>query len=192
MDKSDDFISQDVRYRLNIRKASLEDVENIVALVESAYRGEKSQQGWTTEADLLDGQRTDREEVEQLILQADSQIIVSELANEIVASVHIINKGDYAYIGMFAVSPLAQGEGVGKTLLDYIEDLMQKKWQVKYSEMAVITQRVELINWYLKQGYELTGEKRPFPYGDIRYGIPKRDDLEFDVLKKKLKGIIRK
>lgn len=176
---------------MNIRKASVEDADNIVCLVESAYRGERSQQGWTTEANLLDGQRTQRSEVEQLISQQNSQIIVCELEHEIIASVHICNKGEYAYLGMFAVSPQTQGKGVGKTLLNYIENKMQKKWHVQYIEMTVITQRVELINWYIKHGYELTGEKRPFPYGDSRFGIPKRDDLEFDVLKKKLEAVYR-
>ena len=171
---------------LNIRKANIHDTQNIVDLVESAYRGEKSQKGWTTEAELLDGQRTDSVEVEQLIRQPGSQVILCELDAELVASVNISNKGGYAYLGMFAVSPQAQGKGVGKTLLAYIEDHLQKEWQSQYIEMTVITQRVELINWYIKHGFELTGEKRPFPYGDIRYGIPKRDDLEFAVLKKKL------
>ena len=176
---------------MNIRKASLEDVENIVSLVESSYRGEKSQLGWTTEADLLDGQRTQRSEVEQLISQQNSQIIICEQQHDIIASVHICNKGDYAYLGMFAVSPQAQGKGIGKALLKYIEDLMQEKWHVQYIEMTVITQRVELINWYIKHGYKLTGEKRPFPYGDSRFGIPKRDDLVFDVLKKRLEAVYR-
>src|SRR4051794_13241714 len=42
------------------REAGPADLGAIVALVESAYRGESSRAGWTTEADLLDGQRTDR------------------------------------------------------------------------------------------------------------------------------------
>ena len=174
---------------MNIRTASREDVDNIVSLVESAYRGEKSQQGWTTEANLLDGQRTQRSEIELLLSQENSDIIVCELEHKIIASVHICNKGDYAYLGMLAVSPQKQGKGVGKTLLNYIENIMQKKWHVQYIEMTVITQRVELINWYIKHGYELTGEKRPFPYGDSRFGTPKRDDLVFDVLKKRLKAV---
>ena len=174
------------------RKAELEDSVRIVSLVESAYRGEKSLKGWTTEADLLGGQRTDSREVKQLISQLNSQIILCELNSELLGSVHILNKGNYTYLGMFAVSPEAQGKGVGKAVLGYIESMVEKKWDAEYIEMTVITQRVELINWYIKHGYELSGEKRPFPYGDSRYGIPKRDDLVLDVLKKKLKAVKRK
>jgi len=52
--------------------------------------------------------------------------------------------------------------------------------------MTVIRQRPELIAWYERRGYRLTGERRSFPYGDERFGQPNRDDLEFVVLEKTL------
>lgn len=168
------------------RKARSDDIENIVKLVESAYRGDASRRGWTTEADLIDGQRTDKNEVTNLINADNSEIILCESNKNLTASVYIVNKGDYAYMGMFAVSPLSQGQGIGKALLKYIEQKVCLEWGSKAIEMSVITQREELISWYKKQGYELSGETRAFPYGDVRYGIPKRDDLVLDVLNKKL------
>lgn len=169
---------------LSCRKAGLADVEAIVALVQSAYRGESSRVGWTTEADLLDGTRTDAEEVAELIGKPNNYILLCERDNSLLASVHLDNKGDYAYLGMFAVSPQAQGEGVGKYLLTMAEEIVFQQWQCKLLEMTVITLRTDLIAWYERRGYQRTGSYRPFPYGQPRYGMPRRDDLVLEVLHK--------
>lgn len=169
------------------RIADLSDVPQILDLVQSAYRGETSRQGWTTEADLLDGGRTFVEEVRHIISAADNKIILLEAAGQLLASVHIKKQTQgLAYLGMFAVSPDSQNQGLGKSLLQYVENLAAADWQCRQMEMTVIHQREELINWYLRRGYRLSGEQREFPYGDERYGIPKRDDLRLDVLLKDL------
>ena len=46
--------------------------------------------------------------------------------------------------------------------------------------------REDLIAWYERRGYVRTGEQRPFPYGDERFGRPRRTDLSFAVLSKEL------
>jgi len=168
------------------RKAKIEDIAEIVSLVESAYRGETSRNGWTTEADLLDGQRTDHNEISSLIRQPDSEIILCEEQTMLLASVHIVNKTSSAYLGMFAVDPQQQGKGIGKAVLSYVESQIKNQWSCKSIEMTVIKQRNELIRWYQKRGYEITGELRDFPYGNENYGIPRRDDLQLKVLKKYL------
>ena len=43
------------------RAATEDDVPALVRLVNSAYRGDSSRAGWTTEADLLGGVRIDAE-----------------------------------------------------------------------------------------------------------------------------------
>src|SRR5262245_45304830 len=102
---------------LRFRFASAADVAHVVALVESAYRGEASRAGWTTEADLLDGQRTDREEVAALIADPAARVVLAE-ANELVGSVLVRQEGaGTSHIGMFAVRPALQGGGVGRQLL---------------------------------------------------------------------------
>lgn len=173
--------------KLNFRQAQCVDIDDIIQLVESAYRGESSRQGWTTEADLLDGGRTFKEEVSSIISEADNKIILVEEVKQLRASVHIkkLTK-NRAYIGMLAVSPAKQNQGIGKALLNYIEKLVVEKFKCSEIEMTVIRQRQELIAWYEKRGYQLTGEARDFPYGDERYGIPKRDDLVLEVLLKQL------
>ena len=169
---------------LSCRNASLADVEAIVALVQSAYRGESSRVGWTTEADLLDGTRTDAEEVAELISKPNNYILLCERDNSLLASVHLENKGNHAYLGMFAVNPRAQAQGVGKYLLAMAEEIVFKQWQCKLLEMTVITLRTDLIAWYERRGYQRTGSYRPFPYGQPRYGMPRRDDLVLEVLQK--------
>lgn len=171
------------------RIATLDDVSSIVDLVESAYRGDASRQGWTTEADLLDGQRTDKDEVRRLITHTSSCILLCEDGGELIACVHLQNRSKYGYLGMFAVSPKNQAKGVGKLVLAEAENQVFHQWRCPLLRMAVISLRVDLIDWYLRRGYRANGDTMPFPYGDERYGIPKRDDLLLVVLDKRAPSI---
>lgn len=168
----------------SIRYASQQDVPAIVSLVQAAYRGDASRIGWTTEADLIDGQRTDAREVSDLIRQLNNYILVYEQQGQLLASVHLQDKGSHAYLGMFAVRPQAQGQGVGKMLLAEAERQVFEIWQRPFLQMTVISLRQDLIAWYLRRGYQLTDEFLPFPYGEPRFGLPKRDDLQLQVLRK--------
>ena len=168
------------------RSATAADVPAIVALVESAYRGEVSKQGWTTEADLLGGQRTDPDGVTKLIVADGSRVVLGERDGRILACAHIERHGDWAYFGMFAVSPTLQGGGVGNAMLAECERAARDDWRCREMRMTVISVREELIAWYVRRGYRATGERKPFPYGDPKFGLPKRDDLEFIVLAKPL------
>ncbi|HVF35929.1 MAG TPA: GNAT family N-acetyltransferase [Candidatus Saccharimonadia bacterium] len=169
---------------LRFRPATPDDVGSIVALVESAYRGEVSKQGWTTEADLLDGQRTDPAGVLALVAAADSRIVLAERDGRLLACAHLERHGRWAYFGMFAVRPDLQGGGVGNEVLVECERIARAEWGCIEMRMTVISLRAELIGWYERRGYRKTGERKPFPYGDPRFGLPRRDDLEFIVLAK--------
>lgn len=171
---------------LRFRPAGEHDVASVVRLVEWAYRGEASRAGWTTEASLLDGQRTDAEEVSALIGRPASTILLAEsgaaATPELVACCHLEHRSpDTAWFGMFAVAPGHQGSGIGRTMLEKA-GTMAAAWGCRKMRMAVIRQREDLIAWYHRRGYEPTGLTEPFPYGDVRFGIPRRDDLEFVVL----------
>ncbi|MEV4341370.1 GNAT family N-acetyltransferase [Streptomyces sp. NPDC049590] len=171
---------------LTFRDATDADVDALVALVESAYRGESSRAGWTTEADILEGQRTDPEGVLEVIKSPDSRLLVVERDGRIVACCHLEHRGDHAYFGMFAVSPGLQGAGLGKAVMAEAERRCRETWGVGEMRMTVISVRDELIAWYERRGYRRTGQTSPFPYGDERFGIPRRADLEFELLVKKL------
>jgi ribosomal protein S18 acetylase RimI-like enzyme len=168
-----------------------------VALVESAYRGEPSRSGWTTEADLLDGQRTDVMDVAGLVQGPGTRILLA-LADEtevsssgeslgaLLGSVLVGDEGDTVYLGMFAVRPTLQARGVGRALLAEAERVGRNVLGHHKARMTVLAQRPELIAWYERRGYRQTGEHQPFPYGNPRLGLPRRQDLVLAVLRKQL------
>lgn len=173
---------------LAFRDATAADVDALVALVESAYRGDSSRAGWTTEADILDGQRTDPQGVLDVIESPGSRLLTVEQDGRIVACCQLEHRGDYAYFGMFAVSPALQGAGLGKAVLAEAERRCRQTWGVTEMHMTVISVREDLIAWYERRGYRRTGQTSPFPYGDERFGIPLRAGLRFELLVKKLNG----
>lgn len=171
---------------ISFRDANEADIPALVLLVTSAYRGEASRVGWTTEADLLDGNRIDPEVLRADILRAGSRILLAERDGATLACAHVAIEGDAGYFGMFSVRPELQGHGLGKRVLDEAERMAREDWRLPVMRMTVIDVRDELIAFYERRGYRRTGNYKPFPYGDPRYGIPLRDDLRFEVLEKTL------
>jgi ribosomal protein S18 acetylase RimI-like enzyme len=171
---------------LSYRDATEADVEALVPLIESAYRGDSSRAGWTTEADILQGRRTDPEGVRAVITSPGSKLLTVERDGALVACCQLEHRGDAAYFGMFAVSPALQGAGLGKQIIAEAERTVRAEWGVSEMHMTVISVRDELIAFYERRGYRRTGTMTPFPYGDERFGVPQRDDLEFELLVKKL------
>ncbi|RMB80801.1 GNAT family N-acetyltransferase [Streptomyces shenzhenensis] len=171
---------------LTFRDATDADVDTLVALVESAYRGDASRAGWTSEADILDGQRTDPEGVLEVIKSPDSRLLTVRRQDAVVACCQLEHRGGHAYFGMFAVSPTQQGAGLGKLVLAEAERQARENWAVTEMHMTVISVREDLIAWYERRGYRRTGRMTPFPYGDERFGIPRRAGLRFELLVKEL------
>jgi ribosomal protein S18 acetylase RimI-like enzyme len=170
----------------SFRRAGAGDVPALVDLVESAYRGERSRAGWTHEADLLAGQRTDAQMVEAAVRDRAGVVLVAEAGGQIVACCQLERRDGYVYFGMFAVSPARQGGGLGRAMLAEAERFARAEWGAGELRMTVIVQRADLIAWYLRRGYARTRELSPFPYGDERFGMPLRPDLAFETLTKKL------
>jgi GNAT superfamily N-acetyltransferase len=168
------------------RAAIAADAPALVALVNSAYRGDSSKAGWTTEADLLDGQRIDVERLAETIAAADNVVLLHERDDVLLGCVHLERTGDDCHLGMLTVRPGLQGAGLGRHLLEAAERWAIQHWSTRSMYMRVIAQRVELIGWYARRGYRPTGERKPFPYGDERFGLPRRADLVFEVLSKNL------
>lgn len=173
---------------LSFRAATVADIPALVALVTSAYRGEASRAGWTTEADLLDGNRIDPDVLRADIARPRSRVLIAERQGQMIACAHIADEDGAGYFGMFSVLPSAQGGGLGKAVLAEAERIARDEWGLPAMRMTVIDVRDELIAWYERRGYVRTGIKKPFPYGDERFGIPKRPDLRFEVLEKGFAG----
>ena len=170
---------------MNFERATLDDIETLHALVESAYRGESARRGWTHEADLLDGQRTDAEALREIISADNQVILLAKNGNALTGCVQLSHVSDrLAYLGLLTVDPALQAAGLGRELLAVSEQFVRDQWQAEVIEMTVIRQRDDLIAYYERRGYVRTGEQRPFPHGDPRFGLPKSSKLEFAVLRK--------
>jgi N-acetylglutamate synthase-like GNAT family acetyltransferase len=168
---------------ITFRKAELNDIEKLHHLVNSAYRGDFSKKGWTTEADLLGGQRTDPEGLREMIHTPHSQIELALNEGEILGCVYLRNESDAVYFGMLTVNPEQQTQGLGKQLLSRVEELT-RAWGKNTIRMTVIGQRHELIAFYERRGYQRTGKTEPFPDHDPRFGLPKTKLLFHEFVKK--------
>jgi ribosomal protein S18 acetylase RimI-like enzyme len=171
--------------KIMITKATKKDIPEINVLVNSAYRGESSKKGWTTEEHLLGGIRTDEAGLIQTFDNEEIIVLKFTENNKIIGTVSLEKQGNKLYLGMLTVSPDLQGGGIGKQLLKASESFAQEENMPKIV-MTVISVRAELIAWYERHGYVRTGETKPFPMDDPNFGMPK-EFLEFIVLEKSVK-----
>ena len=149
------------------------DAPRLTTFVNAAYRGDTARQGWTTEADLLDGQRIDEEGMREMLGRPGAAMLLCQsAAGELLGSFHVQVKDELIYLSMLAVNPTGQARGVGKFLLQAAEDY-GRQHGCTTSKMTVISVRTELIAYYERRGYRLTGATEPFPT-DPRFGIPKQ------------------
>lgn len=170
----------------DIRLAEAADAPGIVQLVQSAYRGESSRQGWTSEADLVEGDRTDLEQVLSVINGDEAVILVLDDGSRIAGCCKIERRANgTAYFGMFAVSPEIQGGGLGRRLMTEAERQAVQRYGSDTMEMTVLAPQTALIAWYERLGFRRTGDTVPFP-ANPKDARVLRDDLYFLVLTKPL------
>ena len=174
----------------NLTAATDGDVPAIAALMNMAYRAGGSDAGWTTEADVFEGERTSEVLLRQEIAATtDGALLVWRRPPDgVLGCVWVEPERDGTwYLGSFSIDPRQQNNGLGRKLLAAAEDWIRARGG-REIRMTVINVRDTLIAWYERRGYALTRETEPFPYGDNRFGIPKRDDLHFVILRKRLAG----
>jgi ribosomal protein S18 acetylase RimI-like enzyme len=169
---------------LTIRPAVADDVDPLLELIHSAYRGSGGRNGWTTEAELIAGPRTTRELLAADLADPAITLLVAGAHEGCAAVTHRAGEPTASF-GMFAVRPGLQGSGLGKAVLAAAEE-HARSGGATTMEMSVIDRRGELIAWYERRGYVRTGQTRPFPYGEPGVGFPHEDDLRFAVLAKSL------
>ncbi len=172
---------------MNLEDAQPRDLGALHALIESAFRGDSARLGWSHEADLLDGQRTDLAELQAILADPDQALLVVRDGGGVVGCVTLSDKHHgLAYLGMLTVDPRRQASGLGRDILTAAERIAADRFAANRIELTIIPHRTELTAWYERRGYRLTGETRPFPADDPRFGLPKRDDLIFAVMDKLL------
>ncbi|KAF4468727.1 murein transglycosylase [Fusarium albosuccineum] len=191
---------------LTFRPATKEDTPPVLALVRSAYRGESSRAGWTTEADLVADERISDSSLLAKITDPAGVVLLAysssgtSTGTSTPASVSDSGRDprlvgccevgrrddDRAYFGLFAVSPELQAAGIGRQVLQRAEEYAKQEWGSRLMNMWVIWTREELISWYIRRGYRRTEEKAPFPYSELVNGKALRNDLHFIVLEKEL------
>lgn len=175
-----------------IRDAAAADIPSLHRLIESAYRGEASRAGWTHEADLLDGQRTDPDELADILADPKQAMLTAWRGTDLVGCVLIANRGEgTGYFGMLSIRPTLQGNGLGRRLVDAAHEALVARFGARRVRISVFPQRETLIAWYGRLGYRRTGDTLPFPYGNTRFGLPRRDDLHFLVMERALEGTPR-
>jgi ribosomal protein S18 acetylase RimI-like enzyme len=165
---------------MKLREATTDDLPDLHALIESAYRGETARAGWSHEADLLEGERTDQAELGAMLANPAQHLLLFHDGERPACCVALSEKDrGLVYLGLLTVDPARQASGLGRMMLAATEDHARSDLGARRIEMTVIRLRTELIAWYERRGYAATGERRPFP-------IEGHDELEFVVLEKSL------
>lgn len=172
---------------ITIRDATAADIPDLHRLIESAYRGESSRAGWTTEADLLDGQRTDPDDLADILADPTQALLTAWRDGALLGCVLIADRGEgTGYFGMLSIRPTLQGGGLGRRLVEAAHAALAGRFGARRVRISVFPQRETLIAWYERLGYRQTGATLPFPYGNPRFGLPRRDDLYFVVMEREL------
>jgi ribosomal protein S18 acetylase RimI-like enzyme len=161
-------------------------VDEIMELVHSVYRGDRSRKGWTTEADLLKGTRVDRKMLLAMIETAGNCLFVQKENNEIIACVHLEKNKQRTHMGLLSVRTDCQSRSLGKKILQFCEDYARDKWESDYLDIDVLEPRKELIQWYERRGFQKTAKRSPFP-DDSRFGVPLHKNLMFVEMIKRLR-----
>jgi ribosomal protein S18 acetylase RimI-like enzyme len=148
---------------IQLRLATIEDVPRLGEVIQFAYRGGKPKRSWASEEGKVTGIRTTSEELETLISAADKVIIVAVMSEQIVGSVLVEKEGSEAHIGLLAVDPDMQSNGIGRTLLQAAENHAYEEFGSTKFLMTILCGRDDLLAWYTRAGYSDTGKTKPFP-----------------------------
>lgn len=147
-----------------IRPATLADLSALHAVIERAYRGDSARQGWTHEADLVSGTRTDLPTLQAIVADPKQELLTLFEGRGPLGCVNVAHRGGgLAYLGLLSIEPARQGNGLGRRLLAAAEDHARDAFGCASIEMTVLEQRRELIAYYERRGWRRTGERRPFP-----------------------------
>jgi ribosomal protein S18 acetylase RimI-like enzyme len=171
---------------LSFRAAILDDVDELSRLIETAYRAEQSEFGWTSERHLVSGARSSPDQIGAIIASTESVILLGELNGEIISCCRLSRKDqNEAHFGMFCVHPLHQSNGYGTRMIQFAQQEAEYRFQSTKLVLWVFVQRRELWSWYERLGFVTLGERVPFAQDDDP-SLALIPDLEFFVYEKNL------
>lgn len=147
-----------------MRAASGADLPLLHRVIERAYRGDSARAGWTHEADLLSDTRTDLPTLRAIVADPAQVLLALFEGRTPLGCVNVAGRGGgLAYLGLLCIEPRRQGDHLGRSLLEAAEAHARDSFGCSVIEMTVIEQRRELIAYYERRGWRVTGERRPFP-----------------------------
>jgi len=171
---------------LEFCKCKKEDITNLIPLINSAYRGEKTANTWTNESHLFNGVRVDNEKIVNIFNEPNSIIYLAKLENRIIACIQAKLEANGIHIGLFAVDTNLQSGGVGKRLLEFAENSSSKIYnKADRFVMEVISTRAELIAYYNRRGYISTNKYIDFPKSEL-VNQSLKEEIKFLILEKKI------
>ena len=140
-----------------IRTATTEDIPAIVELTNAAY---------LAEAHCIEGLRTHSADIEMKMQAGDFLVIdAPDGGGKIVGSVYAALVKGRGYLGLLAVDPACQGQGLSKRLTLAVEEWCRAR-QCRYLDLTVINVRHELFPFYKKLGFAPC-DSVPFPRPDV-------------------------
>lgn len=168
---------------LEFKELQKEDIKEVIFLINQAYRGEKKDKAWTTESHILDGIRVNEDMMEEILKEKDTKTYIAKIDNKIVGTIQVKLEGESIHVGLFAVDTKSQASGIGKKLLEFAENSAIKLWQKSTFLIKVISTRTELMQYYIRRGYQNTNSFIEFPKSE--YWTPNtNEELKLLVLKK--------
>lgn len=171
---------------MNISTATINDIPELERLINNAYRGEASRNGWTSEEGILKGERIGQETLEGYFNQDHINILkFTDVNGTILGTVYIEFKNNVLYLGMLAVMPEQQAQGIGKSIMQEAENLA-KKHDCDRIAITVVSSRLELISWYERRGYRMNGESISFEELKGNFGIPLIQNIQLIGMEKSL------
>ena len=167
---------------MEIRLATLSDSPEIVSLVNTAYRS-KEVQGWTSEAEIIEGDRINLEQVKALIETKKSFLFLAFDQRKLIGCIHIQLEKNLGHISLLTTHPKIQNLGLGKRLLQFSEDYCFEHYHINAFELSVLSTRKELIEFYERRGYIFTGKVDSYPV-DEQVGKPLSSEIQVLYFKK--------
>lgn len=147
------------RVHLQYRLAAAGDAQSLIAMINAAFSIE----------DFLEGTRTDEERLAAMMAKG-SILMAEDDAGKLLGSVYFELRGLRGYLGMLAVDPARQGQGIARRLIEKAEEHLREAG-CNEVEIIVLNMRPELLPIYRRMGFIETGTMDFAPSRKLKPGV---------------------